>query len=261
MITSLANDRVKLVSALQSRRQAREKEGRFVIEGVRLAEEALRAGARVDFAFHDSRLDARGQAALRGLQGQGAVLLEVSPEIMAACSATETPPGLLAVLPIPDPQSSISDLQSPTAFALVVDRLADPGNLGTLLRTAAAAGLDMAYLAPGTVDAYNPKVVRGAMGAHFRLPLAHASWREIEAALAGMRAVLAVAAGGQPYDQLDWRRPLALIVGGEARGASAEAERLAQARVTIPMPGGSESLNAAVAAGILLFEAVRAGRG
>ncbi len=98
MITSLDNDRVKLVSALQSRRQAREKEGRFVIEGVRLAEEALRAGAPAEFVFHGDRLDERGRAALDGLRRHGAAILQVSPDVMAACSDTETPPGLLAVI-------------------------------------------------------------------------------------------------------------------------------------------------------------------
>jgi len=257
MITSQANEKVKLVRALQARRQAREAEGRFVIEGVRLAEEAAQAGVRVEFAFYEERLDARGRAALDGLRGQGAAILQVSPEVMAACSGAETPPGLLAVAPLPP---LTFDLRlPPAAFVLVIDRLSDPGNLGTILRTAAAAGVDVAYLSPGTVDAYNPKVVRGAMGAHFRLPIQQAGWPELQTRLADVRVVLAAAEGGVAYDRADWRRPLALILGGEAEGASEAAERLAQTRVSIPMPGGVESLNAAVAAGILLFEVVRHG--
>jgi TrmH family RNA methyltransferase len=258
MITSPANPRVRLVRALQSRRKARGKEQQFVIEGVRLAEEALRAGPRADFVFYVDQLDARGRAALDGLRGQGAAVAEVTAEVMAACSDDETPPGLLAVLPIPPPQPFVV---LPSAFLLVVDRLADPGNLGAILRTAAAAGVGAVFLSPGTVDAYNPKVVRSAMGAHFRLPIRQAGWPEIQAALAGRRVYLAAAAGGQSYHRVDWTLPAALIVGGEAEGASEAAERLADARVSIPMPGGGESLNAAVAAGILLFEALRGTEG
>jgi TrmH family RNA methyltransferase len=255
MISSLANEKIKLVRALQSRRKAREKAGRFVIEGARLAEEAVRAKAGADFVFYVDRLDARGRAALNGLRQLGAAAEEVSAEVMAACSDTEAPSGLLAVIPDPSPS-----VPSPLTFALVVDRMADPGNLGTILRTAAAAGVEAVFLSPGTVDAYNPKVVRGAMGAHFRVPISHVAWPEIEAALAGLTVHLAAAEGGVRYDAVDLASPVALIVGGEAEGASAEAERLPHRRVTIPMPGGSESLNAAVAAGVLMFEVVRARR-
>jgi TrmH family RNA methyltransferase len=255
MITSLANDRVKLVRALQTRRKAREKAGRFVVEGVRLAEEAVRAKAAAELVLYVDQLDGRGRAALNGLRQVGAAAETVSPQVMAACSVAESPPGLLAVLPIPGGSSALA--ATPSGLVLIVDRLADPGNLGSILRTAAAAAADRVYLSPGTVDAYNPKVVRGAMGAHFRLALCEAGWPDIAVALAGMPVYLAAGSGGERYDQVDWTPPVALIVGGEAEGASQAAQRLAGRRVTIPMPGGSESLNAAVAAGILMFEAVK----
>jgi TrmH family RNA methyltransferase len=255
MITSLTNDKVKFVRALQTRRRTREKEGRFIIEGVRLAEEVIRAKAPAELVLYVDRLDARGRAALNGLRQLGAAAEEVSGEVMAACTSTETPPGLLAVIRMP---SLSSHLPPPTSgLALVIDRLADPGNLGAILRTAAAAGVEAVYLSPGTVDAYNPKVVRAAMGAHFHVPIHEADWPDIRAALGDRRVYLAAALGGQRFDQVDWTPPAALILGGEAEGASAEAEQAATGRVTIPMPGGSESLNAAVAAGILMFEAVR----
>ncbi len=254
MITSLANDRVKRVRMLQAQRRARLREERFVIEGVRLVEEAVAAGVLLDFAFYleAAEADARAQALLDALRGRGVPLLAVSEAVMRACSDTESPQGVLAVAALPR-------LASPAqpAFVLVIDRLRDPGNLGTILRTATAAGVELALLAPGTVDAYNPKVVRGAMGAHFRLPLLHASWVQIAAALAGLNVWLAEAGEGRPYWEADWRGPVALIIGGEAEGASPEAAALATGRVTIPMPGGAESLNAAVAAGVLLFEVVR----
>jgi TrmH family RNA methyltransferase len=133
----------------------------------------------------------------------------------------------------------------------------DPGNLGTILRSAEAAGVGQVILAPGTVDLYNPKAVRGAMGAHFRLPVAGLDWPAIAGRLAGRAVWLADAAGETPYDQVDWAVPSALIVGGEAAGAGDQAAALATGRVSIPMAGGAESLNAAMAATVILFEAAR----
>ena len=115
------------------------------------------------------------------------------------------------------------------------------------------------FLPPGTADAFAPKVVRAGMGAHFQLPILSAGWEEIEARLSGakLNIYLAAAGEGQVYTQADFRAPLALVIGSEAEGAGEAAARLAQARVHIPMPGRMESLNAAAAASILLFEVVR----
>jgi TrmH family RNA methyltransferase len=171
---------------------------------------------------------------------------------MAACTDTKTPQGILAVFPIPQ----LRPRPHPT-FTLIVDRLRDPGNLGTMLRTALAAGVERVLLAPGTVDAGKPKVVRAAMGAHLYLPIAVLGWDAINEAVTGSDVWLAAADGELPYTAVDWTRPVALIVGSEAIGAGHKAEALALARVSIPMSVGVESLNAAVAAAIILFEAVR----
>ncbi|MEJ2212191.1 MAG: RNA methyltransferase [Anaerolineae bacterium] len=112
-------------------------------------------------------------------------------------------------------------------------------------------------MAPGTVDAYNPKVVRGAMGAHFRLAVAALDWPGMAERLEGRTVWLADAAGDVAYDAVDWTAPSALIVGGEAEGAGAESLALAKGRVSIPMSGGAESLNAAMAGTVILFEAAR----
>jgi TrmH family RNA methyltransferase len=131
------------------------------------------------------------------------------------------------------------------------------------LRTAAAARLQAVLLPPEAADPFAPKVVRSAMGAHFRLPIHSLGWAELRQYLrpAGqesrLRIYLADSSGGIPYTQADFRLPVALIVGGEAEGAGAEAQSLADGRVHIPMPGQAESLNAAVAAAILMFEVVR----
>jgi TrmH family RNA methyltransferase len=148
-------------------------------------------------------------------------------------------------------------------FLLICDTIRDPGNIGTIMRTALAARVQAIFLTPGSVDCYSPKVVRSAMGAHFRMPVFEMDWEEIDGFLSQTSAgqdkhiYLADSKGGLSYFQADFRSPLALIVGGEAEGAGKEARQLATERVHIPMPGRVESLNAAVAASILLFEVVR----
>lgn len=250
MLTSTANDRVKLIQKLQTQRKAREKDGRFVVEGTRLVEEAVLSGTPLDFVFYCDP-DARAQTVLDRLAKQNIEAVEVSAAVMKACADTEHPQPLLAVLPL----VNIKPLAN--SLLLICDRLADPGNLGTLLRTAAAAHVDSTLLAPGTVDPFNPKVVRGSMGAHFRIPIEPLDWEQIRERTAGMSVRLAEATGEARYDEVDWTQPSALIVGSEAEGPSAEARALASQSIFIPMPGGSESLNAAVAGSVILFEAVR----
>jgi TrmH family RNA methyltransferase len=254
MITSVNNDRVKLVRALQSRRRERARENAFVIEGYRLAQEAIRAGASIREVYYVEAFadNADGAALIASFSKLGAVATEVSPQVMAAMSDTETPQGILAVLPV-----VVREAPEHLSSLLVIDGLNTPGNLGAVLRTAAAAGVEAVALAPGTVDPTNPKVVRGAMGAHFRLPIVQWNWETIIQAAEGMHVLLADVDGEAAYDDVDWRQTIALILGGEAHGASEEAARLAHARVTIPMQRGIESLNAAVAAGVLLFEMAR----
>ncbi len=253
VITSPSNPKIQYVRAL-ARRRTRQRERRFIAEGVRLLEEALRAGTVPALVFFTGSVGtaARGRALLAELRERGVPTLRVSDAVMRAMSDTQTPQGILAVLPFPQ----IAPPPDPSLL-LIVDGMRDPGNLGTLLRTAEAAGVQEVFLAPGTVDLYNPKVVRGAMGAHFRLPIRAQDWAEIADAASGMQVLLADVRGEQVYDGVDWRVPSALIVGGEAEGASVRARELAVTRVSIPMRGGTESLNAAVAAAIILFEAAR----
>ncbi|MBP7694122.1 MAG: RNA methyltransferase [Anaerolineales bacterium] len=252
MITSAHNPTVKRVTSLQTQRKAREAEGQFIIEGPRLAEEALRARANVELVLYTLNLDERSRMAVGQLERLGARAEGVSETVMAAISDTETPAGLLAIVAMP----TFLILPHP-GFALVLDRISDPGNLGTLLRTAEAAGVQAVFLMPGTVDAFNPKVVRAAMGAHFRIPVAEARWETLAGQLGGAAVWLAEARAGQDYATVDWQGPSALIVGSEAEGPSAAARAFTRQTVHIPMPGRAESLNVAVAAGILLFAAAR----
>ncbi len=253
MITSLSNDKVKLVRAL-ARRRMRWRERCFILEGVRLLREMVRLAIQPRFVLHTAQVRQNPQVVplLDVLIERGVPCYPISDEVMAACSDMTTPPGLLAVASFPE----VSDPAQAT-WTLVVDSVRTPGNLGAILRTAAAAGVDQVLLSPGTVDFYNPKVVRGGAGAHFCLPILPLSWPEIETRLQGLDVWLAAAQGDLVYTEVDWKRPLALIVGGEALGAGQAALALANGLVTISMARGVESLNVAVATGVLLFEIAR----
>lgn len=253
MITSTSNPKVKWVRALQAKRKAREEEKLFVVEGIRLAREAVAAQVPSRLVLHTESLDARGRGLVNSLARLGAEVETVSEAVMAACSDTEAPQGLLAILSMPELL-----VPRPLQLALVADGLADPGNLGTLLRTAVAADVQAVFLTGNTVDPYNPKVVRAAMGAHFHVPLQTLSPDEVSPALAGLGAWVADSAeGGRVYTSVDWRLPSAVIVGSEAAGPGRSIRSLAAGRVHIPMAPAAESLNAAVAAAIILFEIVR----
>ena len=254
MITSVQNPKIKFVRDLQNQPKARHAAQAFVVEGVRLVEEALATDWKAQLVLYTADLGERGQKLVESFAGCGVAVEQVSPQVFQSASDTQTPQGILAVLPI-------QSLPPPDRldFLLIPDSVRDPGNLGAMLRSAGAAGVQAVYVPPLTADPYAPKVVRAAMGAHFRLPISSLDWPEIHRSIqeADLRVYLAAAGEGIPYTQADFSSPLALVVGGEAEGASPAASELADARVQIPMPGCAESLNAAVAAGILLFEVVR----
>lgn len=248
MITSPQNDRVKLARSLAAGAKARRKAGLFILEGVRLINDALERGQSPAFILYDpDRIDPEALPLARR-----AALLAVSPALIDSISTAETPPGILGVFPIVSPP-----LPQPVQRVLILDAVRDPGNLGSIARTAAAAGVEAVLLAPGCVDAYNPKALRGGMGAHFRIPLLEMDWARIGQTCAGLSVALAAMEGERAYDSVDWTQPWALIIGGEAQGASAPAEQLATLRVSIPMAAATESLNAAAAAAVILFEAAR----
>lgn len=254
MITSLNNDRVKRVRLLQSKRRVRQTEQRFVVEGSNLLREVVETRSPIDEVYYTqvfAHTD-EGRDLIDSLSRIGATLLLVDEAVMRAMSDTITPQGIIGVLPFAFPAPS-----EEATFALIIDTISDPGNLGTIMRTAAAAGVPQMILAAGTVDVTNPKVVRGAMGAHFRLPVQNLSWEGVASRYAEQAIFLADVGSGMAYYDADWKQPCALIVSDEAHGPGPAARALAHAIVTIPMPGRIESLNVAVATGILLFEMTR----
>ncbi len=252
MITSTHNPKLKLIRALQGRAKERRDAGAFVAEGIRLVEEAYSANWPFRFILYDEVLNERGSSLVENLKSRGVDCEMVSTSLMKSLSETETPQGLLAVLN--DSQLPIPDSLN---FVLIPDQVRDPGNLGTLLRTA-AAGVQAVFLPPETTDAFAPKVVRSGMGAHFRLPIHSMNWEEISQVvkLAGLQVLIADMNGKSCWEA-DLRQPIALIIGGEADGASESARKLASQKISIPMSGKIESLNAGVAGSILMFEVVR----
>ncbi len=175
-----------------------------------------------------------------------------TPRVVAAAADTVTPQGLVAV-------ASWPDLPPRPGLTLILDAIQDPGNVGTLLRSAAAAGVGQIVCIRGTADVYSPKVVRAAMGAHFSLPLqVDRQWADLAGMpTAGTAVYAAVAQAPLPYYAVDWCRPAALIIGNEAQGISDAGLALATTLITIPMEGLVESLNAAIAGSVILFEALR----
>lgn len=253
MITSSQNAKLKLVRALQGRPRERKEESAFLAEGVRLIEEALDTNWPIRFVLFSEGLSERGQELIERLKSSGVEVDEVAANLLQSVSEIETSQGIIAVLSL----TSLSLPDSPN-FIIIPDQIRDPGNLGTLIRTAAAAGAQAVLLPPETVDAFAPKVIRAGMGAHFRLPIHNMNWDEIEQVCksAGLQTFLADM-DGQSCWEAELRVPLALIVGGEAEGASQPARELADVKVSIPMIGGTESLNAAIAGAILAFEVTR----
>lgn len=249
-IESPGNQRVKLLRSLTTR-SGRSRERSFLVEGIRLIEAALASGAEPSLVLYDEQAPADNRRLAALIDGLPAsVRSGATPTIIDLVTDTVTNQGIVAAFPLPTrplPREGI---------IVVADAIADPGNAGTLIRTAAAAGAaGFAYL-PGTADPYSPKVVRAGAGAHWQIPVVRLSLEDLRLN-ADRGGWIAVARDGQPYDQVAWRSDGFLIVGSEAHGTRADVATLGFEPVTIPIAPGVESLNSAVAAAVLLFEAKR----
>lgn len=239
-------------------RRGRERRGLALAEGIRLVEEALASGQVIRQVLASPALEAtpRGQALKAGLAAAG-VAVELTDEgTFGGLAATDHPQGVLAV--IEPPRWKLEDVRpGPRAPVLVLDGVQDPGNVGTMVRTAHALGAAGVLALPGTAEITNPKTLRATMGGAFRLPcvaVAEDALREWSRA-AGVR-VLVAAVGGTPPDRLRGTA-LAVVVGNEGAGTRASLDAWTQGRIGIPQREGAESLNVAVAAGILLYEVTR----
>ncbi len=262
MITSTANAKVKRLLNLKRKRKAREEEGVFLVEGLRMAEEA--AGQDIQELYVSDSFYLKEPALTSQIAEAGGVQPEVlSDSVFAHVSDTQTPQGILLVLS--QKTYGLDDLLRPAVkgeapLLLILENLQDPGNLGTLFRTVEAAGATGIVLSRDCVDLYNPKVIRSTMGAVYRMPFCYAE--ELPQAMEeirkdGIRIFAADLTGTDVYDSEDYRGPSAFLVGNEGNGLTQEALSAADARIRIPMQGQVESLNASVAGALLLFEAAR----
>lgn len=253
MIKSVKNPKIQELRALQRLPKRRREKGSFVVEGARLAEEALMSNWVLREAIYTESAQKDNPELVRALVARGHADL-VSESVMKATSDTKSPQGILVEVELKE-----MALVSHPGFVLILDAISDPGNLGTLLRSAAAADCDAVLLAPGCADAFSPKVLRSGMGAHFRQPILTLDWPKISAFAKEHKLSLYLAESwqGTPYNEVDLGKPFALIVSNEATGVTKAAKALNAQPIQIPMPGRMESLNAAIAGSIILFEAVR----
>lgn len=268
-VKSTHNTFIKYILKLKKRR-FREQEGRFLIEGIRFVEEALTWGWPLDNIIYSADLleSERGSRLVEGASGRNIKMVPVERKLFDELAFTETPQGVMALCKMKrwelDEVSGVRQWGrvKQDALFVVVDRVGDPGNLGTIIRSADAFGADGVILMKGTVDLYNSKTLRATMGSIFHLPvLSNVHPSELLEQLTGgdMALLVGVPEGGAPVNNLDLKRPLALVVGSEADGPSRELVSLPHKKVSIPMLGRAESLNAGVAASIILYEIVRQG--
>lgn len=263
VITSASNPRIVAARKLRLRKY-RQEARLFLVEGLQILHMALDAGASAREVFFCEEQFAGNEAAalLERFRRGGALLCRVAPRVMETLSEREEPQGIVATFPIPTP--SLHDLKlTGHELVIVVDRLQDPGNLGTLIRTAdavAAAGL---ILIEPCVDPYDPKTVRGSMGSLFNLPVIGVrdvaglfAWLEAR----GLRPVGADPHLGELWGTEVWRGGVALVLGNEARGLSADVAAHIAAWVRLPIVGKAESLNVAVAGGVLMYLWLRENR-
>lgn len=238
------------------RRKAREKRSLFVAEGVRSVEELLRSGLALRGAVVAPQLASapRGEALRKQLDQARVEIAEVSEKDFRSAAETESPQGVIAIGEVPS--RSLDTLEiPPVCRILVLDAVQDPGNVGTILRTAAALGATATIALPGTVDLWNPKVIRSSMGAQFHHPALHAEWADLTRLLDREKIELWGAdARGEPLDRTRAVKRLAIVVGNEGSGLSPDVRAKADRTISLPIANNVESLNVAVAAGIILHE-------
>ncbi len=257
-ITSPQNERVKAWVELRKDGNARREQRRFFLEGRKGVQAALDApGAKIlELIYCDLLLDG-DLAPVEQAQKRGIETVRVSKDVFKKAADVMEPQGLAAIIQIPD--WKLEDvLARPQPLFLVSCGLQDPGNLGTLIRSCEASGATGLIALEGTADPYNAKVVRSTAGALLTLPVLRLKTEEFLAAAKKHKIRIAASAAdeGQSFRTFDWsRRPIAICIGSEGSGLPIEIEAANPERVTIPMRGGSESLNAAVAGSLLLFEA------
>ncbi len=258
MIESKANPRVKALNALIAKKKARDEEKVFVTEGRRMFAEAPEEEIK-EVYVSDSFLRQSGKdpAIADKLQRCGFEVL--SDEVYRHVSDTKTPQGIMCI--VRQKEYSLKEVMSrDTPFLLLAEDLQDPGNLGTMIRAGEGAGITGVIMTENTVDIYNPKTIRSTMGSIFRIPVCYVPDMLTTIAMAGEMGITLYAShlkGERMYDEPDYRKPCGIIIGNEGAGIRQETADAASELIKIPMKGEVESLNAAVAATVIMYEIAR----
>jgi RNA methyltransferase, TrmH family len=259
IITGSQNQIIKEVKSLKDKKH-REEKGLFFIEGLRFAEEAIFENADiVRILISEKYIESKIDDALQSeIQKRCIESFLIPDKLFREVSDTENPQGILAVIKMK--RHSMGELFAENNFLLILDSIKDPGNLGTMIRTADAAGVTGVIMSKGCVDLYNPKVLRSTMGSIFRVPVFYSSnlietIKEIKSK--NIQVLAAHLQGEINYFEAVLTGNISFIIGNEATGISDEVKMSADLLLKIPMPGRTESLNASVAAGLLMYEAVR----
>jgi len=260
----LSKEKLKQIHKLKTEKE-REKEGKFLIEGLRLCQEAFSSGWDVDLVLFSSEFggSAAGEKLIQQFSKKGAEIFRLKKKEIEKLTDTETPQGIVAL--VNKKRFTLSkDILKNSSLLLGLDNIRDPGNLGTMIRTADAAGADGVLLSKGCVELYNPKVIRSTMGSIFHLlVIENLDLPEVIPDLKkdGFRIIVSEVLEGKDYTEVDYPEKTCLIIGSEASGISQQILNLADERIKIPIFGKAESLNASIAAGVLLYEIIRNKKG
>lgn len=254
MITSTANKQIRELAQLIKKPKARREQRVFVVEGIRMFAEAPKDQIQAVYASESFLNDPEHAACLSGYSYE-----EVSDSVFASVSDTKTPQGILCVVRMPEYRKE-EFFSEKNGLYLVLENIQDPGNLGTMFRTGEGAGVSGVILSRDTVDLFNPKTIRSTMGSIYRVPFLIADDLGVmikEMKECGIHTYAAHLKGTAAYDRFSYQESAAFLIGNEGNGLSEETAALADTYVRIPMAGKVESLNAAMASGILLYEAAR----
>lgn len=258
MIASLSNSKVKQVVQWQTKSKERKKDKIFIAEGFKMYEEAPESWIQ-EVYLSEASLEKAGEDTQTGRKLAKIRYETVSQEVFARMSDTRTPQGILTVLR--QPEYRIENLlEKPSPLLLLLEDIQDPGNLGTILRTGEGAGISGVIMTKQTVDIFNPKTIRSTMGSVYRVPFVYV--KELETIIRELhkyqiKTYAAHLQGKEYYDDLSFREPTAFLIGNEGNGLRQSTADLADAYLKIPMEGQVESLNAAIAASLLIYEAYR----
>ena len=260
MISSLNNGQIKHLNLLQKKAKARKEEKAFVIEGIKMFEESRNQGNLIKSYFSETFYKNKYKAEPEYFSDLSFEIVQDS--VFNKLADTSTPQGVLAIVEMPSYKLD-NIVKSPNSSLLILENIQDPGNLGTMIRTAEGAGFNGIILSGDSVDVLNPKTIRSTMGAIYRMPYVYAidedNFHEILQEIKNDNIYIYAAhlEGAKFYDKVDYKEKCAILIGNESNGLKEKTVSIADALIKIPMEGQVESLNASIAAAIIMYEVAR----